>query len=81
MEDVFLSLMAFERDGTSATLKVVVTPLVVWLWIGAYVMALGTVVAVWPGRGGSALESSPDVRRQPFRGRRAGDLARMEVRT
>ncbi len=52
VEDVFLSLMAFERDGSSATVKIVVTPMVVWLWIGAYVMALGTLVAVWPGGGG-----------------------------
>jgi len=49
-EDLFLNLMAYEQDGSSATLKMIVTPLVVWLWLGSGVMALGTMVAVWPGR-------------------------------
>ncbi len=50
VRDVFVSLQAFEEDGSSATLKVVVTPLLVWLWVGAYVMTAGTIVAVWPWR-------------------------------
>jgi len=48
IEDVFLDLMAFAEDGSTATLKVVVMPLVVWLWISGGVMAAGTVVAIWP---------------------------------
>jgi cytochrome c-type biogenesis protein CcmF len=27
----------------------VVQPLILWLWIGGGVMALGTVLAAWPG--------------------------------
>jgi cytochrome c-type biogenesis protein CcmF len=49
-EDLFMNLVAYEQDGSTATFKVIVTPLVAWLWLGSAVMAMGTVVAVWPGR-------------------------------
>jgi cytochrome c-type biogenesis protein CcmF len=48
-EDLFMSLLAFESDGSSATLKFVVMPLVVWLWLSGGVMTLGILVAAWPG--------------------------------
>ncbi|MFV2008183.1 MAG: cytochrome c-type biogenesis CcmF C-terminal domain-containing protein, partial [Longimicrobiales bacterium] len=47
-EDLFLSLTAFEEDGSSATLKVIVMPLVIWLWVSGGVMTAGILVAVWP---------------------------------
>ena len=57
-EDLFLNLMAYEQDGSSATFKVIVTPLVAWLWLGAAVMALGSMVAVWPKRRGSRASAT-----------------------
>ncbi len=49
-EDVYLTLVAGpDQPGDPAVIGVVVQPLVVWLWIGGGVMALGTVLAVWPG--------------------------------
>ncbi|MDQ3304378.1 MAG: heme lyase CcmF/NrfE family subunit [Actinomycetota bacterium] len=49
-EDVYLTLVAVpEQPGDPAIIGVIVQPLVVWLWIGGGVMALGTVLAVWPG--------------------------------
>jgi cytochrome c-type biogenesis protein CcmF len=47
-EDLFINLTAFEQNGSSATLKMIVTPLVSWLWLGSAVMVLGTIVAIWP---------------------------------
>lgn len=49
--DLFINLMAYDDQGTSATLKIVITPLVVWLWIGAGIMASGTMLAIVPRRG------------------------------
>jgi cytochrome c biogenesis factor len=31
-----------------ATFKVLVNPLVPWIWLGGFIMALGTLVALWP---------------------------------
>jgi cytochrome c-type biogenesis protein CcmF len=51
VHDVYLSLTS---AGTGADpdigLRVVVEPLVLWLWAGGALMAAGTVLAAWPGR-------------------------------
>jgi cytochrome c-type biogenesis protein CcmF len=48
-EDIYLILSGFsELEKNRATLKVLVRPLVVWIWLGGAVVALGTLVSVWP---------------------------------
>ena len=38
-----------ESLDTEATIRVFVKPLVVWLWIGGGIMAIGTLLAAFPG--------------------------------
>jgi cytochrome c-type biogenesis protein CcmF len=45
-EDLYVILATFTPD--TATFKVLINPLVVWIWIGGGVLVLGTVVAFWP---------------------------------
>ena len=46
-EDIYLILSGFsEVDHNQATLKVLVRPLVIWMWIGGFVIALGTLVCI-----------------------------------
>ena len=48
-EDIYLILSGFsEVDRNQATLKVLVRPLVVWMWIGGFVIVLGTLICIWP---------------------------------
>lgn len=49
-EDLYIILAGWEKDGR-ATLKVLINPLMAWMWIGGYVMVIGTIFALWPGRG------------------------------
>jgi cytochrome c-type biogenesis protein CcmF len=50
-DDVYLTLAAPpDNPGGTAVIGVIVQPLIVWLWIGGAVIALGTVLAAWPGR-------------------------------
>lgn len=57
-EDLYLILSGFsELQENRATLKVLVRPMVVWIWLGGVVVALGTIVAIWPVRGSSAREN------------------------
>ncbi len=44
--DLYTNLMSFERDGSSATLTVLVEPLVGWIWVGGFVVALGAAVGL-----------------------------------
>ncbi|HZX54109.1 MAG TPA: cytochrome c-type biogenesis CcmF C-terminal domain-containing protein, partial [Ilumatobacteraceae bacterium] len=49
--DLYLTLEPSVRfDGTEAPVKIFIKPLVVWLWIGGSMMAVGTVLAGFPGR-------------------------------
>jgi cytochrome c-type biogenesis protein CcmF len=51
VEDLYIILSGFsEVEQNQATLKVLVRPLVAWMWIGGFVIAFGTIVAVLPGR-------------------------------
>src|SRR5258706_12279517 len=48
-EDIYLILSGFsEVDRNHATLKVLVRPLVIWMWIGGFVIPLGTLVCILP---------------------------------
>ncbi|HEX7118748.1 MAG TPA: heme lyase CcmF/NrfE family subunit [Longimicrobiales bacterium] len=49
-EDLYINLMAFQRDGSSATLQVVVEPMIFWIWLGGGIIGLGALVALWPQR-------------------------------
>jgi cytochrome c-type biogenesis protein CcmF len=49
--DVYVTLVAApDKPGDPAVIGVIVQPLVTWLWIGGLIIALGTVLAAWPGR-------------------------------
>jgi cytochrome c-type biogenesis protein CcmF len=47
-EDVYLVLAAFDLEEQSASMEIVVNPLVNWIWLGFGVLALGTGIALLP---------------------------------
>jgi cytochrome c-type biogenesis protein CcmF len=48
LEDVYLTLVSSPNEQGRVTIAVALNPLVVWLWIGGGVMAVGTVLALAP---------------------------------
>jgi cytochrome c-type biogenesis protein CcmF len=67
--DVALTLLGLPDAETDAvTIRVTIQPLVVWLWIGGGVMAVGTLLAVFPGRRRNPI----DPVSAPVGGRRRG---------
>jgi cytochrome c-type biogenesis protein CcmF len=72
--DVYITLVtAPQHPGDPATLGIIVQPLIMWLWIGGVIMALGTLLAAWPGRRRNPIlpVSAPvDVVRRPTAGAR-----------
>jgi cytochrome c-type biogenesis protein CcmF len=48
--DIYLTLDEAPRANGSAVIGIVVEPLVSWLWLGGLLMAIGTVLALVPGR-------------------------------
>lgn len=43
-------LADFNPETSAATIKVYVKPMVKWMWLGGWVIAFGTMIAVWPDR-------------------------------
>jgi cytochrome c-type biogenesis protein CcmF len=73
--DVYLTLESPRptADDPTARIKVLIMPLAVWLWIGGGLMAVGTVLAAFPGRRRNPL----DPVSAPAAGDRAGAGARV----
>ena len=66
-EDLYLNLTRVPTESDpSIGLRVIVRPLVMWIWIGGFIVAVGTVLALFPGRRRdplSPVSSDPDLRR------------------
>jgi cytochrome c-type biogenesis protein CcmF len=63
--DLYLSLMAFRPDGGTATVRVILEPLVPWIWAGGGLICLAALFAAWPSRQSrivGATESAPGGR-------------------
>lgn len=46
--DLYINLLAFERNGAHATFAVLIEPLVAWIWAGGLIVALGAFIGVLP---------------------------------
>ena len=51
-QDLYVSVIALQDSGGSATFRFYENPGVNWIWLGGALMALGGAAAAWPGSGG-----------------------------
>jgi cytochrome c-type biogenesis protein CcmF len=49
-EDLYLVLGGVEPDGSAATLKVMVNPMVMWIWLGGLIITVGALITIIPSR-------------------------------
>jgi cytochrome c-type biogenesis protein CcmF len=69
VDDVALSVLALpEGPGEPATIRVTVQPLIVWLWIGGGLMALGTLMAAAGGGRYRGVTAGPRRTEEPAAG-------------
>jgi cytochrome c-type biogenesis protein CcmF len=47
-EDIYLVMPAFNLEDQSASMEIVINPLVNWVWVGFGILALGTGIALLP---------------------------------
>lgn len=73
-EDLYLILAGVEDingvlQGTNerpfATFRVLVNPLVPWIWLGGAIMAVGTLIALWPGGGAPQVPAPRPAGQRP----------------
>jgi cytochrome c-type biogenesis protein CcmF len=60
--DLYLSLMSFANDGSNATIKAFVEPLVPWIWLGGLIVCLGATISMWPAARRRALATESTER-------------------
>ena len=41
-------MLAGVRDADTAEIRVTFNPLVVWVWIGGFIMMIGGLIVMWP---------------------------------
>ena len=68
-EDLYLVLMAFDRNGANVTIQALVEPLVAWIWIGGGIVGAGALVSLLAGprsrRPGRLSRADPGRARAP----------------
>jgi cytochrome c-type biogenesis protein CcmF len=62
-KDYYLVLQAFDQKNAEwVTIRLVVTPLVLWLWVSAVLMVIGTAMILWPApRSARAAAAAEEV--------------------
>ena len=50
VEDLYVIFSEVQPDGSTAAFRLLVNPLVWWMWLAGPFVVLGTVVALWPSR-------------------------------
>ena len=63
--DLYVNLMAFETSGANATVKVIVEPLVPWIWLGGLIIVIGAVIGLFHGQGRLASVSANAASKEP----------------
>jgi hypothetical protein len=54
-------------DNAPATFRIIVDPLVTWMWIGGLIALAGALIALWPSRGrrrGALVRTEADARKE-----------------
>jgi len=47
-QDIYSIFSSVNNNNDTAFIKIMINPLVKWVWIGGYLLAFGTVIALWP---------------------------------
>ena len=45
LEDLYVTLMSFDKAGRSVALRVIITPAVSWIWVGGVIVMVGGFIA------------------------------------
>ncbi len=49
-EDLYVTLLASDSATGAVTVRVFLNPMVVWIWIGGFLVGVGSLFAIWPDR-------------------------------
>jgi cytochrome c-type biogenesis protein CcmF len=74
--DMYLVLVDYAEDGTHASIRAILSPLVLWIWIGgAGIMGLGALFAAWPARTRLPQQARTESAERALRPRKAARVS------
>ncbi len=47
-KDIYSIFSSIDNENKIAFLKIMINPLVRWVWVGGYILVFGTLIALWP---------------------------------
>jgi cytochrome c-type biogenesis protein CcmF len=47
-QDIYSIFSGVDSENGVAFIKIMVNPLVRWVWVGGFILVFGTFVALWP---------------------------------
>jgi cytochrome c biogenesis factor len=50
VEDLYVIFSELQPNGQTASFRILVNPMVWWMWLAGPFVILGTIVALWPAR-------------------------------
>ncbi len=68
IEDLYVIMSTVDGESRRATFRVIVRPLVSWIWLGGIILVLGAVLAMWPSAK-DVLDRQQQVKDRKKRGR------------
>ncbi|MEE8437880.1 MAG: cytochrome c-type biogenesis CcmF C-terminal domain-containing protein, partial [Candidatus Neomarinimicrobiota bacterium] len=48
IKDIYSVFSGVDKENQTAFLKIMINPLVNWVWVGGYILIFGTMTALWP---------------------------------
>jgi cytochrome c-type biogenesis protein CcmF len=57
-EDLYVTLLSYNATTGTAAIHVFINPLVMWIWVGGAIVALGALFAIWPDQRRAAVEAA-----------------------
>ncbi len=68
VDDLYVIMSTVDPTTRRATFRVIIRPLVAWIWIGGVVGLLGAVIAMWPSARDLAARAEPARRKRRISG-------------
>jgi cytochrome c-type biogenesis protein CcmF len=50
-QDIYSVFSGVDTENSVAYLKIMINPLVWWVWFGGWILIIGTIISLWPRRG------------------------------
>jgi cytochrome c-type biogenesis protein CcmF len=58
-EDLYITFAGSVGGTEEAVYRFTINPLVVWVWVGGFVLAFGGLITMWPGGGATLVSPRP----------------------